>query len=226
MALLASLARFNAAHPWSHNDAYAGFVLRHARAVRRSGGEVAVDVGCGTGNLIARLARIFPVVVGLEPSPDSATFAAQRFAGTAVRVEERPFGDEPRQAYDLIVFVASLHHMSLSSALEEVRAALRPGGHLVIVGLARETADDALRSIISLVLNPFVGVIRHPARATSPPVHMQAPVTDPQDSFDEIFAVAREILPGIRMRRRLFWRYTASWVAPHDLAMGGRLPRA
>jgi hypothetical protein len=43
---------------------------------------------------------------------------------------------------------------------------------------------------------------------------MRAPTTQAGESFDEIRAIATEVLPGIRMRRRLFWRYTASWAAP------------
>ncbi|MGW6197952.1 hypothetical protein ACWF0M_17540 [Kribbella sp. NPDC055110] len=53
---LAGLARFNDAHPWSHNGAYAPLVLHHARRVRAAGGIEALDVGCGTGNLARRSA--------------------------------------------------------------------------------------------------------------------------------------------------------------------------
>lgn len=215
MRLLAALTRFNAAHPWSHNDAFRGFVLRQARAVRRRGGTVAADVGCGTGELTARLARVLPAVVGIEPDGRAAAIAARRFAeSSGVRIDQRPFGDEPPRGYDLIVFVASLHHMPLRTALVDAVQALRPRGRIVIVGLARETPEDRIRSLISLVLNPLVGLARHPARATRMPPHMQAPTTPPEASFAEIRTVARELMPGVRMRRRLFWRYTARWQAP------------
>jgi SAM-dependent methyltransferase len=114
----------------------------------------------------------------------------------------------------LIVFVASLHHMDLRTALQDARAALRPGGRVVIVGVARETSGDAMRSWVSLLLNPLIGLVRHPSRAAQLPEHMRAPTTQAGESFDEIRAIATEVLPGIRMRRRLFWRYTASWAAP------------
>lgn len=157
MDLLAVLDRVNAAHPWSHNDAFEGV----------------------------------PGVV----------------------VEQRIFGDEPPQAYDLVVFVASLHHMPLHATLLEAKRALRPGGRIVVVGVARDPGAHGWRSRVSLVLNPVVGLVRHPVRATAYPAHMRAPVTPPTDTFDEIRAVVREVLPGVRMRRRLFWRYTADWVA-------------
>lgn len=215
MRFIENLGRLNAAHPWSHNDAYLGFVLRQARAVRRRGGTTAVDVGCGTGSLLSRLATSFPRVTGIEQDAETARLAAQQFAGsTTVTILHRSFGEEPAQAYDLITFVASLHHLSLHRALERARHALRPGGRIVIVGVAAETRSDAFRSLVSMLLNPLVGLIRHPRRATGTPPHMRAPTAQPHESFPEIQRIARAVLPGIRMRRRLFWRYTAVWTAP------------
>ncbi|WP_295121994.1 bifunctional 2-polyprenyl-6-hydroxyphenol methylase/3-demethylubiquinol 3-O-methyltransferase UbiG [uncultured Leifsonia sp.] len=218
MGLLTAIARINSAHPWSHNDAFAGFVLRQARAVRRRGGTAALDVGCGTGNLLARLSTIFPAVVGLEPDEEIAAVAVERFRDSSrVRIEQRRFGGEPSPLYDLIVFVASLHHMPLQAALDAVRSSLRPGGRLVIIGVAKETARDAPRSWVSLLLNPIVGLLRHPRRARTPPLHMRASTAEASQSFDEVRAIASATLPGIRMRRRLFWRYTAVWVNRPEL---------
>lgn len=214
MRILSWLARFNADHPWSHNDAYAGFVLRHAKAVRRRRGHVFVDVGCGTGNLVERASALFPRVIGIEPDDVAAATAARRFDRTdAVTIEHRPFGHEPDRAYDLIVFVASLHHMPLEPALRQARAALRRGGRIVIIGVARETRHDQYLSAASLVLNPLVGFLRHPRRAAATPLHMRAPVAHAHETFAQIRSVAADVLPGIRMRRRLFWRYTAVWHA-------------
>lgn len=220
MRLLQAIGRLNAAHPWSHNDAFAPVVLRQARAVRRRGGTTAVDVGCGTGNLVERLARIMPAVVGIEPDPTAAAIAARRFEGVpGVEIRQAPWQGEPLRSCDLIVFVASLHHMPLRTTLSRARSALRPGGRVVIVGVAADvpSSSDLVGSVLSmtsLLLNPVIGLIRHPRRASGTPTHMQAPTADPRESFSTIRAVADEIMPGIRARRRLFWRYTATWTAP------------
>lgn len=208
------LERINAAHPWSHNEAFSGFVLRHARAVRRRGGTSSLDVGCGTGRLVRRLAAVFPNVTGLEPHARTAAIAAERTRDLpGVRIEERAFG--PNEAkHDLIVFVASLHHMPLADSLTAARGALNPGGRIVIVGLAKETAADAGRSLASALLNPIVGTVRHPRRARTAPPQMSAPVAAPQLTVEEITRTAQQVLPGIRLRRRLFWRYTAVWTSP------------
>lgn len=121
MRLLQAIGRLNAAHPWSHNDAFAPVVLRQARAVRRRGGTTAVDVGCGTGNLVERLARIMPAVVGIETDPTAAAIAARRFEGVpGVEIRWTLAGRAARSC-DLIVFVASLRHMPLRTTLSRAR---------------------------------------------------------------------------------------------------------
>src|SRR3954463_6249710 len=105
-----ALGRFNDAHPWSHNDAYAALVLHHARRVRAAGGTEALDVGCGTGNLVRRLAGVFPADTGLQPDTPTAEQARRTTADLAnVRILNQPFDESHKNRYDLITFVAVLH---------------------------------------------------------------------------------------------------------------------
>jgi 2-polyprenyl-3-methyl-5-hydroxy-6-metoxy-1,4-benzoquinol methylase len=208
------MGRFNGAHPWSHNDAYAAFVLHHARRVRAAGGTEALDVGCGTGNLVRRLARVLPSVTGIEPDASTAAHAQRNTAGLAnVRILAGPFDESHANRYDLITFVAVLHHLPLEATLAKVRELLRPGGRLVVVGVSREGRGDLPWSIASLVLNPIVGVVVHPRRSTKLPPQMTAPTATAAESYEEITLTAERILPGARLRRGLFWRYTLSWEA-------------
>ncbi|MEW1963294.1 class I SAM-dependent methyltransferase [Microbacterium sp. NPDC077644] len=212
---LSALSRFNASHPWSHNTAYSTWVLRQARIVRRRGGERALDVGCGTGALAKRLAGILPGVVGVEPDSPTARRARAMVAESRnVAVLEAPFDPAvfDEQSFDLVTFVAVLHHLPLGQTLEAARDLLRPGGRLVIVGLARESPGERPWSAASMLLNPVIGAIRHPRRAHTAPENMTAPTREPSETFEQIASVASEILPGVRMRRGLFWRYTAVWV--------------
>jgi 2-polyprenyl-3-methyl-5-hydroxy-6-metoxy-1,4-benzoquinol methylase len=211
---LTAVGRFNDAHPWSHNDAYAALVLHHARRVRAAGGTEALDVGCGTGNLVRRLAGVFPAVTGIEPDPPTAERARHTTADLAnVRILNQPFDESHRNRYDLITFVAVLHHLPLQATLEKTRELLRPGGRLVVVGLSGESRADLPWSIASLILNPIVGAVVHPRRTSEIPTQMTAPTAMAQESFEEIALTAERILPGARLRRGLFWRYTLSWTA-------------
>ncbi|BDZ52030.1 hypothetical protein GCM10025867_42710 [Frondihabitans sucicola] len=84
----------------------------------------------------------------------------------------------------------------------------------VVVGLARETRGDLPAALVSLFLNPLVGLLAHPRVATSSPANMSAPTALPQETLVEIARTMRRELPGVVVRRRLFWRYTAVWRAP------------
>lgn len=220
--LLQRLSRFSAAHPWSHNEAYTPWLMLQARRVHRRGGSNALDVGCGTGNLVKKLASVIDEVVGVEP--DSRTVARARANLTGIKnavVHEASFDSESfdKPSFDLVTFVAVLHHLPLERTLAATRRLVRPGGRLVIVGLARETSADMPRSVASMVLNPVIGVIRHPRRAHATPESMTAPTQDPSQTFEQIEAAAHHALPGVKIRRGLFWRYTAVWIAP-NLAVG------
>jgi hypothetical protein len=63
-------------------------------------------------------------------------------------------------------------------------------------------------------LNAGIGAIRHPRRARATRENMTAPTAEPLETFEQIREAAQAVLPGVRMRRSLFWRYTAVWEAP------------
>ncbi|MBE1876936.1 class I SAM-dependent methyltransferase [Myceligenerans pegani] len=225
------LHRFNARHPWSHNDHFHGWILR--RLPRRGGtGPLRVlDVGCGRGALIGRLRERGAVVVGIDADAGMARTAATRFAGdTGVRIEHTGF-EEISGTYDAVTMVASLHHMPLDAALTHASDLLAPGGRLLVVGLARVGSPrEAAVDLVSAVVNPVVGLVKHPrpaprrdkpsraALATTAVVHDDAgpeiPMRDPGETHAEIAATAARVLPGARFRQRLFFRYTLEWAKP------------
>ncbi|WP_174187658.1 class I SAM-dependent methyltransferase [Nocardia barduliensis] len=214
--MLSRLDRFNQRHPWSHNDHYGPWVVGRVAA---SGARHVLDVGCGTGNLVARLRQRVTTVTALEPDPATVRVAAERFADDpAVTVVHADFaGRDPQRRWDAITLVAVLHHLPLSPTLRELGDCLTPGGRLVIVGCHRSAGPlDLLAELPALVANPVLGLIKHPARADAPPPHMTAPTADPKETLAEIRAAAARELPGARIRRRLFWRYTLVYDAPAE----------
>jgi len=201
-------------HPWSHNDIYGRWITGQARRIRTPRPRSALDIGCGTGNLVVRLAGVLDQVTGLEPDPEASRIAAERSAADPrVRILPVGFDERPDGEWDLITMVAVLHHLPLVETLTAVRSMIKPGGRLVIVGLARETRADALWSIISVLLNPLMGLVLHPRADGVMPAGMTAPARDPKETLDEIRDIAGRILPGVRIRRGLFFRYTLVWQA-------------
>lgn len=217
--LLAQLDRFNRRHPWSHNDHYGRWATRQVSSSRASD---VLDVGCGTGNLVARLRRHATTVTGLEPDPATGRVAAERFADdTQVAILHTDFAGRDRQLrWDAITMVAVLHHLPLAPTLRELRGCLAPGGRLVIIGCYRAASViDLLVDLPAIIANPVIGLIKHPARADVMPHHMRAPTTDPSETLADIRRVATHELAGARVRRRLFWRYTVVFDRPTtDLA--------
>lgn len=201
------LNELNQQHPWSHNDHFHPWILRHLPARRRR----ALDVGCGRGELLAGLASEFDAVHGTDRDDQMRRVAAERCAelgGVTVGAEELAALTGP---YDLITMVAVLHHLDVASALAEVRRLLAPGGRLLVVGLAPpHSRRDQLWDVASAVVNPLMGMIKHPRRADGP-VPEPFPVRDPELSFDELRTVTGSILPGAHLRRRLFFRHTLRW---------------
>lgn len=211
---LSRLDCFNQRHPWSHNDYYGAWV---ARRVDASGARHVLDVGCGTGNLVARLRRGATTVTGLEPHPATARLAAERFAADpAVTIVHTDFaGRDPRRRWDAITLVAVLHHLPLVSTLRELRDCLGSGGRLVVVGCYRaDRPGNLLADLLASLANPVIGLIKHPARADVLPPHMTAPTAEPKQTLADIRAEAARELPGARIRRRLFWRYTLVYDSP------------
>ncbi|MDR7382940.1 class I SAM-dependent methyltransferase [Promicromonospora iranensis] len=207
------LHRVNQRHPWSHNDHFHGWILRRLPARRRR----ALDVGCGAGLLLSRLRSRFDDVLGVDADATMAAVSTERFAGDPrVSVRHARF-EEVDGTFDTITLVAVLHHLPLETALRHAAELLEPGGRLLVVGLARaESLTDLAWDVPSSLLNPLVGMTRHPQPVTEPVDDggPGMPMRDAAETFAEISGVARRVLPGARLRRRLFFRYTLEWTRP------------
>lgn len=106
-------------------------------------GGAALEVGCGTGNLLLQIAKMFPQArctgVDIDPTGIAAARKAVIRAGLADRVNivEGDVGRAvPREAFDVVIMVEVLHEISPALRPAVVGAcagALRTGGWLLIV---------------------------------------------------------------------------------------------
>ncbi|MDQ0746524.1 SAM-dependent methyltransferase [Streptomyces africanus] len=208
--VLRALDRFHAARPWDHNAHFHRWILRQLPG--RVGS--ALDVGCGSGDLARLLAGRAERVHGVDADP-AIIARARELTPTAVpvtyTVADAPAG-LPAGPYDVVTCVAALHHLPFTEALEAFRDRLAPGGTLVIVGVARElTPVDRLLSLASVPLNIVMALLKTRGRPVPRPVSMTARTRPADRTFPEIVREARSVLPGVRLRRRLFWRHTLVW---------------
>jgi len=190
---------------WNHNTAYHPWVIDMARRVR---GDV-LDVGCGDGLLAQRLAPVSRSVTAIDPDAAAVQRAANRLAHCAnVTVSNGDFQtfDAGARRFDLITFVASLHHMDLRAALTRARGLLTPTGAIAVVGLsANKSLWDWVWSVGS-VLPVWLGSRLH---RETPDIGVV--IADPCESLGEIRRVADDVLPGVSVRRALYFRYLLQW---------------
>lgn len=114
----------------------------HAAVLREITSEprVAIDLGCGTGQLTDDLARRFPraLTVGVDLT-HGMLVAARRRVGSSLRlvrgnVYALPLADG---AADLLTSTISYHwYLEPARALAEIRRVVRPGGRFVLATMA------------------------------------------------------------------------------------------
>jgi 2-polyprenyl-3-methyl-5-hydroxy-6-metoxy-1,4-benzoquinol methylase len=192
--------------PWNHNTHYHPLALSLASRAR-----TAVDVGCGDG-LLTRELRAAGVAAVTGVDADTAQVEQARAAAGDDAGLRYVVGDVldalAGEQFDLVTCYATLHHLDLVPGLRRLRELTAPGGRLVVVGLARvATPTDVALSLAAV-----------PAAAVADRVRgywqHSAPLRDPQDAYGEVRAAAARELPGVRWRRRLYWRYSLVWRAP------------
>ncbi|MFE3765095.1 class I SAM-dependent methyltransferase [Streptomyces sp. NPDC059104] len=210
---------------FDHNDHYHRLLLRQVPQNCRT----ALDVGCGTGRFARRLAAL-GIEVDAFDSASEVIGAACAEPGEAAGGSRSPnfwvadLGDVdlPRGRYDFISCLASIHHLPFDTVVR-LREALAPGGVLVILGCYPERSRlDWAWSLAAVPVNAvarFVVAARERVRtARTPqkdvPVGIQAPVKQPEMSYEEIRAEASVLLPGSTLRRLLFWRYLLTFHQP------------
>jgi SAM-dependent methyltransferase len=169
----------------------------------------ALEIGCGEGHFARRLARRAVAVDAIDRAPEVIDRARARAAAHRnLRYVVADFlGHQFENRYDFVCALASLHHLPLRPALEKMKALLRPGGVLGIIGLYRLTALEHFRDVIAWPLSRF-----HRLRRGLLPT--DAPHCTPSLSLAAIRTEAARVLPGCVIERRILWRYTLIWIHP------------
>jgi SAM-dependent methyltransferase len=183
--------------------------------------EAALEVGCGTGAFTRRLAARAERVVGIDLSPRMIEAARARcadLANVAFAVADATTWELGTARWDAIATIATLHHLPAAETLGRLREALRPGGVLVVLDLvADEGPLDALRSAAALPLNVALRLARTGRLRMSPEARRLWDEHGRHDVYlrrSELRALTGALLPGARLRRHLFWRYSLSWRKP------------
>lgn len=167
-----------------------------------------LDVGCGEGETTRRLRRRVTTVTGVdvdEPSIEVARSFGDDIEYRCVDVIEEALAER----FDVVTSVAMLHHVDHEVGLTRMAELVRPGGLLLVVGLARSRdpanlARDAWDSVALRRHSITKGIW-----ATTAPIVWPPPLT-----HREADAATRRALPGARFRRLPYFRFGISWTRP------------
>ena len=202
---------------WNHNSYYHDFLLKHLPLYC----ETVLDIGCGTGAFSRLLSERAERVIALDLSPNMIKIAKQRsrqHANIDFQVADILKWEFPVERFDAIVSIATFHHLPLENLLPSLNATLKPGGKLVILDLLEyESLQDRLSDFIAVPLNWIFQMLRNrhikqsPEAAAAMREHLR---TDKYLTLSQARRIYTKIFRGAKIRKHLFWRYSAVWEKP------------
>lgn len=206
-----------------HNERHHDFLLRHLP----SNCHHVLDIGCGTGTFARRLAQRAAHVLALDLSPEMIRIARERSANLSnidfqlADVLNLPLAVE---SFDCIATIATLHHLPLAEMLLKMKAALKPGGVLLILDLFEpEGVTDAVLNLLALPVSVGLRLIHHgrllPQRSERAAWNAHAS-HDLYPKMAEVQALCDRILSGAKIRKHLLWRYSVVWEKPSGVRLG------
>lgn len=183
-----------------------------------AGGKLALEIGSGTGSFTSRLAKRFDHVIALDLSPEM-TRLAQKNTGSFTNIEfiiaDVNTWEFPKEQFDCVVSITTLHHMPLEPVLMKMKDALRPGG-ILLIGDFHET-KGIKRSIKRKITRIIKGVWRmlninsHPKTVSRPRIGHDP--NEPYLRMNEVYRICKSLLQGARVVK--FPRhYAIVWIKP------------
>jgi SAM-dependent methyltransferase len=199
-----------------HNDHYHNFLLRQLPSHCHS----ALEIGCGKGEFSRRLAERSERVLALDLSPEMIRIARARSAhlpNIEFQLADVMQLELPSEGFDCIASIATLHHLPLREVLLKLKAALKPGGVLLILDLFEPGgAADTLLNPPAIAVSVALRLIHHgrllPTREARD-AWARHERHDLYPTMNEARALCAEILPGASVRKHLLWRYSVVWRA-------------
>ena len=189
---------------WNHNSAYysriAGLIDPTSRVL---------DVGCGDGTLARYLAERGHTVAGIDPYMPCIE-RAKRLGGAefiCTTFENYSTNDK----FDAVVFAASIHHMDITAAVKKAKDLLKPGGKLIILGIASPSnlADKVTEAF--RVIPAFIGSKLHKMRSSE---ELDVLTSYTFNTMDEVRELRKSELSNGKVRRLLYYRYLLTYTKP------------
>jgi ubiquinone/menaquinone biosynthesis C-methylase UbiE len=177
-----------------------------------------LEIGCGRGAFARRLAERSQRVLALDLSPEMIRLARERSAQfpniefQLADVREVPFNIA---SFDCIATIATLHHLPFPEMLLKMKAALKPGGILLVLDLFEPAGLlDSLSNLLALPVSAGLRLIHHGRLLPRPEVRDAWTAHERHDLYptmSEVQALCASVLPGAKIKQHLLWRYSIVW---------------
>jgi SAM-dependent methyltransferase len=143
----ADYAAFRPTYPPALVDYLAGITARH---------DLALDCGCGNGQLSTLLAERFTQVIATDASAQQIE-KAQRHARVDYRQARAEATGLADASVDLVTVAQAVHWFDLDAFYAEVRRVLRPGGAIVLIAYGVSETDREIKKVIAHYYTDTVG---------------------------------------------------------------------
>ncbi|MEM6754370.1 MAG: class I SAM-dependent methyltransferase [Cyanobacteria bacterium P01_C01_bin.38] len=199
---------------WNHNSHYHHFLLKQLPLKCKT----VLDIGCGTGEFSRLLAKRAYKVIAIDLSPNMIEVAKENsklYTNIDFQFADVLQWDFPPEKFDAIVSIATVHHLPIEKLLPNLKAALKPGGKLIILDLLEhENLVDKLTDFIAVPLNWFFQTTKNRNITISPEAvqamkeHLR---TDKYFTLSQAKGIYQSSLIKAKIRKHLFWRYSVVW---------------
>jgi SAM-dependent methyltransferase len=200
-----------------HNDHYHNFLLRRLPPRCHS----ALEIGCGKGEFSRRLAERSDRVLALDLSPEMIRIARECSAhlpNIEFQLADVMQFDLPAEGLDCLASIATLHHLPLREVLKKMKAALKPGGVLIILDLFEPSGVvDKLSNPPALAVSVALRLMHHGRLLPSRQARDAWAIHEGHDIYptmNEVRQLCSDILPGASVRKHWLWRYSVIWQKP------------
>ena len=213
----------------TQNDHYHNFLLRQLPLACHD----ALEIGCGTGAFARLLAQRSQNVLALDLSPEMIRIArtcSTEFPKIVFELADIRDRVLPLESFNCIATIATLHHLPFREILLKMKAALKPGGVLLVLDLFEHELNllkpegllDASLNVLALAVSCTLRLVHQgrllPRREVRDAwaEHLRH---DVYPTMSQVRKLSAEILPGAKIRKHLLWRYSIIWQKP-DSSVG------
>jgi SAM-dependent methyltransferase len=183
----------------------------------------ALEVGCGTGAFARSLAERCEHVLAFDLSPRMVEVARSRSGkhpNVSYLVADAASWEFPKDRFDCVASITTLHHLPLAPALRKMESALRPGGTLLLDLYRAKNPSDYLMGTVGFPASKAIRLAKTGSLSVrEPPDLLRAweehGATDRLPTVPEVRdACGGAGLIGVKVRRHLLWRYSVVWRKP------------